>query len=64
LGSGGDELQEPGLDRVEHFREVGEALGLVPCPNKGLSSQRGDHWPPPPKTDMPQIRWRHEAEQV
>lgn len=37
---------------------------FVPGPNKGLSSQRGDHWPPPPKTDLPQIRWRHEAEQV
>jgi arylsulfatase A-like enzyme len=36
---------------------------FLPGPNKGLSSQRGDHWPPPPKTDMPQIRWRHEAEQ-
>jgi hypothetical protein len=34
---------------------------FIPGPNKGLSSQRGDHWPPPPKTDMPQIRWTHEA---
>jgi hypothetical protein len=47
----------------------GQLVGLparrfMPGPNKGLSSQRGDHWPPPPKTDMPQIRWRHEADQV
>ena len=34
---------------------------FVPGPNKGLSSQRGQHWPPPPKTDLPQIRWHHEA---
>jgi arylsulfatase len=40
------------------------ARRFVPGPNKGLSSQRGDHWPPPPKTDMPQIRWRHEADQT
>ena len=26
-------------------------------PNRGLTSQRGHHWPPPPKTDMPQIQW-------
>jgi arylsulfatase len=37
------------------------ARHFVPGPNKGLSSQRGNHWPPPPKTDMPQIRWHHEA---
>ncbi|MBT5167088.1 MAG: sulfatase-like hydrolase/transferase [Opitutales bacterium] len=24
-------------------------------PNRGLTSQRGSHWPPPPKSDMPQI---------
>jgi arylsulfatase len=35
------------------------ARRFTPGPNKGLSSQRGDHWPPPPKTDMPQIRWHH-----
>ena len=28
-----------------------------PGPNKGLTSQRGHHWPPPPKTDMQQILW-------
>ena len=30
---------------------------FVPGPNRGLSSQRGDHWPPPPATNMPQIEW-------
>ncbi len=29
-------------------------------PNRGLSSQRGHHWPPPPKTDMQQIQWHNE----
>ena len=33
---------------------------FVPGPNKGLSSQRGQHFPAPPKTDMPQIEWHHE----
>ena len=28
-----------------------------PGGNKGLSGQRGGHWPPPPRTDMEQIRW-------
>ena len=28
-----------------------------PGSNKGLSGQRGGHWPPPPRTDMEQIRW-------
>ena len=31
-------------------------------PNRGLSSQRGHHWPPPPKTNMRQIRWHSEEE--
>lgn len=26
-------------------------------PNKGLSGQRGGHWPPPPRTDQQQIQW-------
>ena len=26
-------------------------------PNKGLSGQRGGHWPPPPRTDMQQVQW-------
>lgn len=33
-----------------------------PGPNRGLSSQRGHHWPPPPKTDMQQIQWHNEDE--
>ena len=33
-----------------------------PGPNRGLSSQRGHHWPPPPKTDMQQIFWHVEDE--
>ncbi len=28
-----------------------------PGGNKALSGQRGGHWPPPPRTDMEQIRW-------
>ena len=40
----------------------GELVGLPdrtfqPGPNRGLSGQRGDHWPPPPKTNMRQIEW-------
>jgi arylsulfatase A-like enzyme len=46
----------------ESWVQNGELVGLPdrefhPGPNKGLSSQRGSHWPPPPKTDMPQIEW-------
>ncbi len=26
-------------------------------PNRNLTSQRGHHFPPPPKTDIPQIQW-------
>ena len=26
-------------------------------PNRGLSGQRGGHWPPPPRTDMQQVQW-------
>ena len=40
----------------------GQLTGLpnqkfVSGPNKGLSSQRGDHFPPPPRTNMKQIQW-------
>ena len=40
----------------------GQLAGLpnqkfVSGPNKGLSSQRGDHFPPPPRTNMKQIQW-------
>lgn len=45
----------------------GELVGrpdraFTPGPNRGLTSQRGHHWPPPPKTDMPQIQWFSEAD--
>jgi arylsulfatase A-like enzyme len=54
---GGDET------RVRNGDLVGlPARRFVPGPNKGLSSQRGTHWPPPPKTNMRQIRWTHEAD--
>ena len=38
----------------------GKLVGLIdqkflPRPDKGLSSQRGDHFPPPPQTNMKQI---------
>ena len=33
-----------------------------PGPNRGLSSQRGHHWPPPPKTGMRQIQWHNDEE--
>ena len=40
----------------------GELIGVPdrtyrPGGNKDLGSQRGGHWPPPPRTDMQQIRW-------
>ena len=40
----------------------GELIGLPDAdyrggPNKGLSGQRGGHWPPPPRTDMQQVQW-------
>ncbi len=33
-----------------------------PGPNRGLTSQRGHHWPPPPKTNMRQILWHSDAD--
>lgn len=46
----------------EAWVEDGQLIGLPdrhyrPGPNRGLTSQRGQHWPPPPKSDMPQIQW-------
>lgn len=46
----------------EAWVEDGQLVGLPdqpyhPGPNRGLTSQRGQHWPPPPKSDMPQIQW-------
>ncbi len=49
----------------EAWVQEGRLVGLpdrefVPGPNRGLSSQRGSHWPPPPRTNMPQIEWHTE----
>ena len=49
----------------EEWVQDGRLTGLPvrefrPGPNRGLSSQRGHHWPPPPKTDMQQIQWHNE----
>ncbi len=51
----------------EEWVQDGRLAGLPnrefkPGPNRGLSSQRGHHWPPPPKTDMQQIQWHNEEE--
>ena len=51
----------------EEWAMDGQLVGLPnrefkPGPNRGLSSQRGHHWPPPPKTDMKQIQWHSEDE--
>ena len=51
----------------EKWVQDGKLVGLPnrefkPGPNRGLSSQRGHHWPPPPKTDMQQIQWHSEDE--
>ena len=40
----------------------GELVGLPnenysPGLNRGLTSQRGAHWPPPPASNMQQIEW-------
>ena len=37
------------------------ARTFTPGPNKGLTSQRGAHWPQPPATNMPQIEWHGDA---
>ena len=49
----------------EAWLQDGQLVGrpnrpFTPGPNRGLSSQRGDHWPPPPATNMPQIEWHSE----
>ncbi|MBV7332665.1 sulfatase-like hydrolase/transferase [Chloroflexi bacterium TSY] len=46
----------------EEWIQDGKLVGLpdnvyVPGPNRGLTSQRGAHWPPPPASNMPQIEW-------
>lgn len=50
----------------EAWVQNGELVGLpartfTPGPNKGLTSQRGGHWPQPPATNMPQIEWHGDA---
>jgi len=46
----------------EAWVQDGKLVGLpdrpfTAGPNKGLTSQRGAHWPQPPTTNMPQIEW-------
>ncbi|MDE0100531.1 MAG: sulfatase-like hydrolase/transferase [Truepera sp.] len=46
----------------EAWAEGGQLIGLpdrafVPGPNKWLSGQRGDHFPPPPRAAMQQLQW-------
>ncbi|MCL4860596.1 MAG: sulfatase-like hydrolase/transferase [Caldilineaceae bacterium] len=46
----------------EGWVQQGELVGLpnrvfTPGPNRGLSSQRSSHWPPPPVTHMRQVEW-------
>ena len=54
---GGDEAWARG-DRL-----VGRpARQFRPGPNRGLTSQRGHHWPPPPKTNIRQILWHSDAD--
>jgi len=53
----------------EAWAQDGQLVGLAnrtfkPGPNRGLASQRGHHWPPPPKTDMQQIVWHVEDNKV
>ncbi len=55
------ELYGVDLEWIENGKFVGwPDRAFVPGPNRGLSSQRGEHWPSPPKTDMAQIEWHHE----
>lgn len=49
----------------EKWIKDGKLAGLPnktfsPGPNRGLTSQRGAHWPPPPASNMPQIEWFNE----
>ena len=37
------------------------AKRFAPGGNRTLSAQRGDHWPPPPITNIPQIEWNPQA---
>ncbi len=53
---GGDETW------VQDGNLLGQAdRSFKPGPNRSLTSQRGQHWPPPPQTDRPQITWFSEG---
>ena len=53
-----DQLYGSDLEWVRDGMLIGVADRTYrPGGNKGLSGQRGGHWPPPPRTDMEQIRW-------
>ena len=55
------ELYGEDLQWVEDGTLVGKPdRRFRPGPNRSLSSQRGDHWPTPPKTGMRQIQWHAE----
>ena len=50
----------------EAWAKNGQLIGVpdrdfIPGPNRGLTSQRGLHWPPPPRTNMSQIQWHSEG---
>lgn len=50
----------------EAWAKDGKLVGLPhqefrPGGNRTLSAQRGDHWPPPPITNIPQIEWNPTA---
>ena len=52
---GGDEAW------VKDGRLVGKPhKPFLPGGNRSFSAQRGDHWPPPPVTNIPQIEWNPE----
>jgi arylsulfatase len=59
-----DELQEQLIGQLyggdEAWVDGGRLMGIpnqtfVPGPNRGLNSQRSNHWPPPPITNMRQV---------
>ena len=52
------ELYGSDLAWLEDGKLIGRPnLAYEPRPNRSLSSQRGVHWPPPPKNDMRQFEW-------
>ena len=51
----------------ESWIKDGKLVGIPnrnfrPGPNRGLTSQRGAHWPPPPALNVPQMEWYFEDE--